>query len=100
MNGQNKRALQKREQSAGRYIGYSESAGGYSGFFVGIEDGRRVLIRGYLALLKYEKEVVCLRMRKKRLIIRGNYLTLDCYAGNELCVSGEIDSVSLEGQKR
>jgi len=65
-------------------------------FGITIEDDRRVWISGCVALLVYEEAKIVIRVRGQFITVNGNGLSFESYEGRELCISGKIDSVSLE----
>ena len=66
------------------------------GFTVTLENGRLLWISGYLSVISYERDLIVLRLKRKRLRISGHALSLDSYLSGELCIAGEILSFGLE----
>lgn len=62
---------------------------------------RRAVIENYRNIQSYTKEEIQILTSSGRLVIRGEKLVIPCYTPLELCVCGQIKSITLEeGKKR
>ena len=56
----------------------------------------KINIVNYIDIVTIETERICVLSRTKKIIIRGNNLTLNKLLENEVLISGDIKSIELE----
>lgn len=66
-------------------------------FTVTLEGDLRVYVDGCRAILRYETDRIELRLSRRTLSVCGEGLQMESYSQSELCVTGKITSVLLEG---
>ena len=62
---------------------------------VELSDDRRVLIENHCGISEYGKECIRVRVRYGEICICGNCLLVSRLSGNQLIITGRIDSISL-----
>lgn len=57
---------------------------------------RRAVIENYRNIQSYTREEILILTPSGRLVIRGKNLVIPCYTTLELCIRGQIESITLE----
>ena len=57
---------------------------------------RRAVIENYRNIQSYTREEILVLTSSGRLVIRGKHLVIPCYTPLELCIRGQIESITLE----
>ena len=69
----------------------------HDSFTVTLEGDTRVYIDGCRSILKYETDKIAIRLSRRTLWVCGSALRLSAFSQCELCITGNITSVYLEG---